>query len=111
MPGTMLPRGNILYSYLVAPSLTPASVAVSTSAEQTFTVQGLVAGDQIACIGAASTQTAGVYIANARVPSADRLIIQFGNSAAAAAVPVAGLYNIHINRPEAGGAALPTTAA
>ncbi len=111
MPGTMIARGNILYSYAIAPSLTPSSVAVSTSAEQTFTVPGFVAGDQIGSIGSASTQTAGIYIANARVPSADRLIIQFGNSGAATATPAAGVYNIEVNRPEAGAAALPTNAA
>lgn len=110
MPGTMLARGNILNSYMFAPSLTPASVAVSTSAEQSFTVQGLQPGDQIAEISFASTQTAGIVITNARVPSANVLTLQFGNMSAAAAVPAAGIYTINVNRPEAGPATLPTTA-
>ena len=110
MPGTMLSRGNILYAYTIAPSLTPAAVAVSTSAEQTFTIQGLILGDQIGAVGPTTTQTAGIFIVNSRVPSNDRLIIQFGNHGSATATPVSGLYQVEVNRPETGGAALPTTA-
>ncbi len=111
MPGTMVPRGNILYSYIIAPSLTPAAVAVSTSAEQIFTVQGLQAGDQISEISFSSTQTAGITITNGRVSAANSLAVQFGNMSAASATPAAGLYSININRPEIGPGTLPTTAA
>lgn len=110
MPGTMISRGNILYSFVIGPSLTPAAVAVSTSAEQSFTVQGLQAGDQVSAISAATTQTAGVVITNARVISANTLGISFGNMSSASATPVSGVYQLEINRPEAGAAALPTNA-
>lgn len=110
MPGTMLARGNILYSYSIAPSLTPAAVLVSTSAEQIFTVQGLQAGDQVIEANFSSTQTAGIVITNARVSAANSLAIQFGNMSAATATPASGLYSIKVNRPEVGAAALPTTA-
>ena len=110
MPGTMLARGNILNSYMFAPSLTPAAVAVSTSAEQSFTVPGLLPGDQVAEISFASTQTAGIIISQARVPSVNTLTIQFANCAAAAATPASGLYTINVNRPEIGAGVLPATA-
>ena len=111
MPGTMISRGNVLYEIVIGPTLTPASVAVSTSAEQSFTVQGLQPGDQISEISFSSTQTAGIIISQARVPSANTLTIQFANCGSAAAVPQSGIYSININRPEVGPSPLPTNAA
>ena len=40
MPGTTIGRGNILYDYLVAPSITWAAVNANTTAEQNVTVKG-----------------------------------------------------------------------
>lgn len=61
-------------------SLNPASVAANTTAEQTFTVTGLVVGDQV--IVSKPTLTAGLGIVNARVSAANTLAITFINCTA-----------------------------
>jgi NADH dehydrogenase/NADH:ubiquinone oxidoreductase subunit G len=75
-----------------APSLTPASVAAATTAEQTFTVTGLTTADKVIVNGPAPT--AGTGIVNARVSAANTLAITFANVTAAAATPTAGTYTI-----------------
>lgn len=99
MPGTMLSRGNIVTSWLMGPTLTPVLVAQATSAEQDFTVKGLVVGDlvQVTCNVA---QTAGIGIANARVKAADTLTIAFSNSTAGGLTPAAGVYLVALDRAE-----------
>lgn len=74
------------------PTLTPASVAADTSAEQTFTVTGLTVNDKVIVNGPA--QTAGIGIVNARVSAAGTLALTFSNSTAAAATPTAGVYTV-----------------
>ena len=101
MPGTTVSRGNIIYDWLIAPSLTPVEVAASTAAEQSFTIQGLQAGD-VASINCNVAQTAGIGIGNVRVASANTLTVEFTNSTAGALTPVSGVYNIIIQRPETG---------
>lgn len=101
MPGTTLGRGNLLYDWLIAPTLTPVSVAGSTAAEQSFTIQGLQVGD-VCDINCQSAQTAGIGIGNVRVPSANTLTVEFTNSTAGALTPTSGVYNINIQRPEGG---------
>lgn len=73
-------------------SLTPASVAASTSAEQTFAVTGLVTGQGVVVNGPAPT--AGTGIVNARVSAANTLALTFGNFTAGALTPAAGTYLI-----------------
>lgn len=75
-----------------APSLTPASVAAATSAEQTFTVTGLATTDKVIVNGPAIA--AGTGIVNARVSTADTLVLAFMNATAAAVTPTAGVYNV-----------------
>ena len=99
MPGTTISRGNLLYAWLISPTLTPVAVAANTTAEQSFTIGGLVAGDFVdVCSNAA--QTNGIGIANVRVPSANTLTVAFSNSTAAPLTPVAGVYRCLVNRPE-----------
>ena len=99
MPSTTIGRGNILYDYMIQPTLTPVSVAANTSAEQNFTVKGLLLNDFID-INCNALQTAGIGIANARVSAADTLTILFQNSTAGALVPAAAAYNINVSRAE-----------
>lgn len=75
-----------------APSLTPASVAADTSAEQTFTVTGLTTADKVIVNGPAPV--AGTGIVNARVSAADTLALTFMNATAAAVTPTAGTYTV-----------------
>mgnify|MGYP001157795353 FL=1 len=99
MPGTMISRGNILYAWLISPTLTPVAVAGSTTAEQSFTVGGLVIGDFVEMYSNAA-QTAGLSIGNVRVASANTLTVQFSNSTAGSLTPVAGVYRCLVTRAE-----------
>jgi hypothetical protein len=101
MPGSSLARGNLLYQKLFAGNLSPApvSVAAATTAEQSFTVQGVQLGDYVNC-QCAGVQTAGLSIANVRVTGANTIAIAFNNSTAGALVPVAGPYGFVWGRPE-----------
>jgi len=99
MPSTTIPRGNILLNLAIGPTLTPVSVLANTTAEQTFTINGLVVGDLISVYPTAA-QTAGIGLVSARVSAANTLAVGFSNSTAGALTPVAGIYNVEINRPE-----------
>lgn len=107
MPSNTLSRGNILYSFAIAPSLIPVSVAANITAEQNFTIAGVQAGDFVD-VYAQVAQTAGIGVVNSRVSAANVLTVSFSNSTAGALVPVAGFYAMIISRPE--GLPLPTTA-
>lgn len=99
MPGTTLPRGNILTNTMLTDELTPAEVAASTTAAQSFTVQGLAELDFV--IGTSQdAQTAGVFIANCRVTADNTLEILFGNATTGAVTPVSGTYNFMVYRCE-----------
>lgn len=100
MPGTTLARGNILYDWMIAPTLTPVAVAQATTAEQSFTVPGLQIGDFIN-VYLNAAQTAGIGIVNARVSAVDTLRISFSNSTAGSLTPAAGSYVMNVCRPEA----------
>lgn len=73
-------------------ALTPASVAANTTAEQTFTVAGLVSGTEVYVTK--PTLTANLVVAGARVSAANTLAINFANNTASAIVPPAETYAI-----------------
>ena len=110
MPGTFRAGGNLVYDWLIAPTLTPVAVAGSTAAEQSFTIAGLQVGDYVD-VNCNVTQTAGISIGNVRVSAANTLTIEFSNSTAGILTPVSAVYLINIGRPEVGIASLPTNAA
>lgn len=99
MAGTLASGGNILYAFLIGPTLTPVSVAANTTAEQVFTVPGLQLNDNVAGYLLA-VQTAGIGIANMRVSAPGQLQIGFSNSTAGPLTPAAGVYSICVCRPE-----------
>lgn len=74
----------------ISAALTPSSVAANTSAEQTFTVAGLVAGTEVAVTK--PTVTTNLVLAGARVSAANTLAITFANNTASAIVPPAETY-------------------
>ena len=78
----------VLYSQ----TLTPVAVAANTSAEQTFTVTGLLAGSQV-IVNKPSAQ-AGLGIAGVRVSAANTLAINYVNSSAASITPASETYLI-----------------
>ena len=81
-------HGNSFASGVISIPLTPASVAAATTAEQLFTVVGLIAGDFVS-VNKPSAQ-AGLGIAGIRVAGANSVGITFVNPTAGAIVPTAG---------------------
>lgn len=89
--------GNAQGVFLISASLTPASVATNTVAEQNFTVTGLRTGDFVELNP--PSITAGVGISSARVSAADTLTVAFVNPTAGSLTPAAGTYRIKVTRP------------
>jgi len=84
----LLPRINI-YSTVIDPT----SVAANTTAEQTFTVKGLITSDIVVAAQKPSL-TAGLGIAGSRVSAVDTLAITFINATAAAIDAASETYSI-----------------
>lgn len=91
--------GNTVAHWLLAPTLSPASVAANTTASQTFTITGLRIGDFVS-VNKPTTQ-AGLGIVNAVVSAANTLAIAFANTTGSPIVPTASeVYNLLIVRVE-----------
>lgn len=73
-------------------SLAPVSVAANTTAEQTFTVAGLVAGSMV-WVNKPSAQL-GLGIVGVRVSALNTLAITYGNSSSAVITPATETYVI-----------------
>jgi hypothetical protein len=74
-------------------------VAINTTAEQTFTVNGLLAGDFVSCNK--PTAQAGLGIVGCRVSAANTLAITFSNNTAGAITPTAAqTYLVLVTRPD-----------
>lgn len=73
-------------------TITPASVATATVAEQTFTVTGLTTADKIVVNPGVISNAVGV--AGFRVSAADTLAVRFVNPTAGALTPTAGTWTI-----------------
>lgn len=78
----------VLYNQLLAPT----SVAANTTAEQTFTVTGLVASSSVV-VNKPSSQL-GLAVVGARVSAASTLAITFQNNTGTAIIPNAEIYSI-----------------
>lgn len=97
MEQTLL-RGNIQGSWLLGVTLSPASVSGNTTAEQTFTVQGLLTTDYVNVTK--PTSQAGLGIVNSRVSAANTLAITFANATASPITPTASeVYTVAVDRP------------
>lgn len=68
-------------------TITPASVAANTTAEQTFTVTGLTTADKVT-FNPGAAPTAGTGIVGWRVSAADTLAVTYSNNTAGALTPV-----------------------
>jgi len=92
-------RGNISGHWLLAITISPTSVGPNTTAEHTFTVNGLQLGDFVE-MNKATTQ-AGLGIVNSRVSAANTLAVAFVNATAATITPTASeIYYCDVVRPE-----------
>jgi hypothetical protein len=83
-------RVNNIVNY--SETLTPASVAANTTAEQTFTITGLTTNDVV--IVNKPSLDAGLGIVNVRVSTADTLAITYCNVTAGGLTPTSETYEI-----------------
>jgi hypothetical protein len=91
--------GNLPKQSVISVTLSPAAVSANTSAEQTFTINGLQAGDHVAVNK--PTAQAGLGIVGCRVSAADTLAITFGNFTASPITPTANeVYKVLLSRPD-----------
>lgn len=91
--------GNTFAICAVSVNINPASVAAATSAEQSFTVPGVLLGDIVVAIPA-STLNAGLGVSHARATGTDTVAIRFVNATAGALDPAAADYTFLVVRPE-----------
>lgn len=81
------------------PTLSPAAVAVSTTAEQTFTVTGVAAGDVVTAVNKPTAQ-AGLGIVGFRVSAANVVAITFSNNTTDVITPTASqVYQVIVAKP------------
>jgi hypothetical protein len=93
--------GNLVKQSVISVTLSPAAVggSAATTAEQTFTVNGLLPGDFVSCNK--PTTQAGLGIVGCRVSAANTLAITFLNTTASAITPTAAqVYLILVARPD-----------
>ena len=91
--------GNLVKQSVISVTLTPAAIVLNTTAEQTFTVNGLLAGD-VVCVNKPTAQ-AGLGIVGSRVSAANTLGITFSNNTASSITPTASqVYKVVVSRPD-----------
>ena len=92
--------GNVQSLAILLVTFSPVIVAANTTAEQTFTVPGVLAGDACLKVTKATAQP-GLGICNSRVSAANTIAVTFINATATAITPTAGdFYRITIARPD-----------
>ena len=92
-------RGNLQATLVLQATLTPVAVGATTAAEQTFTIPGLLPGDQISDVGLQAAWTTAVAVTNWRTTSTGLLAVSYYNSTAGSLTPQSGVYLIEVNRP------------
>ena len=96
-----LTRGNVLATLVAQVSLTPVSVAANTTAEQNFTIPGLLVGDQVSNFSLQSAYpNSDVSFVNLRVSAPNTLTVAYQNGTGGALTPPSGNYYIEVNRLE-----------
>jgi hypothetical protein len=91
--------GNLVKQSVISVTLSPALIVLNTTAEQTFTVNGLLAGD-VVCVNKPTAQ-AGLGIVGSRVSAANTLGITFSNNTASSITPTAAqVYKVVVSRPD-----------
>jgi hypothetical protein len=92
--------GNVQAIGVASVTLSPALIVLNTTAEQTFTVPGILATDVIVGVSKPTTQ-AGLGIVNMRVTAANTVGITFSNNTGSSITPTASqVYLITYVRPE-----------
>lgn len=92
--------GNVQSLSVISVALSPSAVAINTTAEQTFTVPGVLASDVCVAVSKPTAQ-AGLGIVGWRVSAANTVAITFSNNTAGAITPTAGeTYKFVLARPD-----------
>lgn len=91
--------GNLVKQSVISVTLSPVLIVLNTTAEQTFTVNGLLPGDMV-LVNKPTTQ-AGLGIVGSRVSAANTLAITFSNNTPASITPTAAqTYLVLVSRPD-----------
>ena len=105
---TTVQRGNLLFDAIFGLTLSPASVAANSAAEQQFPFPGLLLGVDYVIGVSKPTVQAGLSLGNVRVVANNTIGIQFVNGSGSPIVPTAGeIYAIEVARFESAGLPLP----
>jgi hypothetical protein len=96
--------GNVQSTFVLTVTLTPVATGLGTTTEQSFTVPGLLVGDQISDVSLVSAAFPNTLltIANTRVSAANTLTVAFTNGTAGNLTYPSGTYYIEVNRILAG---------
>lgn len=100
MTSTTINRGNIATTILLSTTLAPAATGATSSAEQTFTVPGLLPGDQVSALQFQGAWTVLLDIVNLRVSAKDTLAVSIQNNTGGSLSAPTGTYLLEVNRPE-----------
>lgn len=92
--------GNLANQSVVGVALTPAEVATIVAAEQSFTINGLRAGDIVSGFHLDGAIGTAVSATSARVSAANTLAVIFNNPTAGNLTPTAGTYKFLLSRPD-----------
>ena len=100
MPATTIGRGNLVYDWLILPTLTwSAATVASTTSELTATIPGLQVGDYVDMMLPNAAMTTGLTISNVRVSAANTLAVTWVATSGTFTIPT-GPWQINIGRPE-----------
>lgn len=95
--------GNVSDTFVLQVSLAPTAVGATTAAQQTFTVPGLIFGqDQISDVTFQGAWTVAVSFTNAWVSANNTLAVSYYNSTAGSVSPPTGTYWVEVNRTAPG---------
>ena len=102
LPDTVqMPVGNLWKVGMFSLAIAPATVATTTTAEQTFSATGIGLLTTDFVIVQKPTAQAGLFITNARVSAADTLAITFGNVTSGTLTPTTTeTYKVIVLRPQ-----------
>jgi hypothetical protein len=96
----MIPYGNCQKMNQLSLVLSPAQVAINTTAEQTFSAPGVKLGDSVLTVNKPTAQ-AGLGIVGYRVSANDQIAITFSNVTGGAITPTASqTYLVVVARPD-----------
>ena len=100
LPDTVqLPVGNLWKVGVFNLTLSPATVATTTTAEQTFAATGIGLLTTDFVIVQKPTAQAGLFISNPRVSAADTLAITYGNTTSGTLTPTTSeVYKVVVIR-------------